>query len=243
MKISVLTPSFNSGKYIERAIKSVLMQDYKNFEHIVSDGGSKDNTVSILDKYSHIRYISEKDHGQSDAMNKAFRVSSGEIIVYLNADDEFAPGAFKRVLKAFEENPESDMIVGDLLFQDIESSVVRVPSPRYKDILQYWQNLFPNNPVSYFYKRKVQDEIGEFPVDDHYAMDIWFLLKVYRKFRVIKIDGILGTFHSDGNNKTAVVNTGVNLHRTIKMHLRNENPLLLPFFYMKFLLARSRKAE
>ncbi|MNH45161.1 hypothetical protein D3C79_1075340 [compost metagenome] len=60
---------------------------------------------------------------------------------------------------------------------------------------------------------------------------------------MIKIDGILGTFHSDGNNKTAVVNTGVNLHRTIKMHLRNENPLLLPFFYMKFLLARSRKPE
>lgn len=238
MKISVLTPSYNSGKYIDRAIQSVINQNYANYEHIIADGGSKDETVTILKKYEHLNYVSEKDKGQSDAMNKAFKMSSGDIIVYLNADDEFAPGAFEKIKKAFADFPKADMIVGDLIFSDPTGTVTRVPSPKYLDVLKYWLNLFPNNPVSYFYKREVQQNIGEFEVDDHYAMDIWFLLKVYKKFKVVKIDGVLGTFHSDGLNKTAVVDTGINLHRTIKKHLKNESPYLLPYFYFKFLQGR-----
>jgi glycosyltransferase involved in cell wall biosynthesis len=238
MKISVLTPSYNSGKYIDRAIQSVIIQNYPNFEHIITDGGSKDDTVSILKKYDHLKWISEPDKGQSDAMNKAFKTSTGDIIVYLNADDEFAPDAFKEIVKAFENAPQADIVVGNLIFSDPEGVLTRVPSPKYLDILLYWLNLFPNNPVSYFYKRKVQSQIGEFPVDDHFAMDIWFLLKAYKQFKVIKIDKILGTFHSDGNNKTAVTDTGVNLHQTVKKHLKTDSPYLLPYFYFKFFLAK-----
>lgn len=235
MKISVLTPSFNSGKYIDRAIQSVIKQDYSDYEHIIADGGSNDETVSIIKRYEHIKYVSEKDKGQSDAMNKAFMMSSGEIIVYLNADDEFAPGSFSKIIKAFEDNPKADMIVGDLIFSAPDVLLTRVPSHKYLDILQYWLNLFPNNPVSYFYKREIQEKIGEFPVDDHFAMDIWFLLKAYKRFKIVKIRGVLGTFHSDGYNKTAVVDTGVNLHKTVKRHLKTESPFLVPYFYFKFL--------
>ncbi len=238
MKISVLTPSYNSGKYIDRAIQSVINQDYENYEHIITDGGSNDNTLSILNNYKHLIYRSEPDKGQSDAMNKAFKMSSGDVIVYLNADDEFAPNAFKTIVKAFQETPKADMIVGDLVYSSPEETLTRVPSHRYLDILLYWLNLFPNNPISYFYKRKVQIEIGEFPVDNHFAMDIWFLLKAYKSFRIKKVNAILGTFHSDGNNKTALTDTGVNLHKTVKAHLRQDNPFLLPYFYFKFLLTR-----
>ncbi|GGI25106.1 glycosyltransferase family 2 protein [Pedobacter mendelii] len=238
MQISVLTPSFNSGKYLKRAIDSVLIQNYKNFEHIIIDGDSKDNTLSIIKEYSHLKFISEKDYGQSDAMNKAFKMSSGDIIVYLNADDEFLPNAFDNIILAFQNNRYADMVVGNLIFKSPTENLLRKPSVKYKDALQYWLNLFPNNPVSYFYKRKVQKQIGEFHIHDHYSMDIWFLLKAYQKFNIVKIDATLGIFHSDGKNKTTTVNLGQNLHNATKQHLLKYNPLYIPFFYLKLILGR-----
>lgn len=235
MKISVLTPSFNSGKYIDRAIQSVLDQDYDNYEHIIADGGSKDETLEIIKKYDHLIYVSEPDKGQSDAMNKAFKMSSGEIIVYLNADDTFESNAFSSIVQAFKDSPAADMIIGNLIFTDLTTHILRIPSVKYLEILQYWRNLFPNNPVSYFYKRHVQEQIGGYEVTDHYTMDFDFLLKVYKRFKIVKIDVTLGTFYSDGLNKTAVVNTGLNSHRTLKKHLKTESPYLLPYFYFIFL--------
>ncbi len=239
MKISVLTPSFNSGRFIERAIKSVLKQGYKNYEHIIVDGNSNDQTIDILKKYNHITYISETDSGQSDAMNKAFSLSTGEIIVYLNADDEFADNTFEHIIDTFNQHPKSDFIVGDLLFNYPGGILLRKPSTAYFDIIQYWLNLFPNNPVSYFYKRHVQEEIGKLPEDNHFAMDMWFLLHAYKKFKILKIDKILGTFHSDGTNKTAVNDSGKNLHKTVKNHLKSNDPFLLPIFYIKLILYKS----
>lgn len=238
MKISVLTPSYNSGAYIERAINSVINQQYKNYEHIVVDGGSKDNTLNILQKFPHINSISEPDKGQSDAMNKAYKMSTGEIIVYLNADDEFEPNAFEKIIEAFEADDTVDMVVGNLIFLSETERLIRNPSAKYQDIMLYWKNLFPNNPVSYFYKRKVQEKIGEFPIDNHYSMDMWFLLKAYRKFKIIKIDEILGTFHSDGTNKTAVIETGEMLHQTVKSHLKEDNIFMIFYFYLKLYLAK-----
>ena len=89
--ISVLTPSYNSSTTLERCIASVLDQNVNDFEHIVVDGGSSDDTLRILKKYEHVKWISEPDRGQSDAMNKAFSMSSGDIIVFLNADDILYP--------------------------------------------------------------------------------------------------------------------------------------------------------
>lgn len=244
MKISVLTPSFNAGKYLERAIKSVIAQRYDNYEHIIVDGGSKDNSLALFEKYdSHIKWVSEPDKGQSDAMNKAFKMCTGDIIVYLNADDEFAPNAFKEVVKTFKSKPKADMVVGNLIFINPEGSSIRIPSHRYSDIVQYWLNLFPNNPVSYFYARRIQDVLGDFPLNDHYAMDIWFLLKAYKKFNIVKIDRVLGTFHSDGTNKTAVTvaDVGNHLHTAVKNHLKDENKLMMPYFYYKLLIGRVKK--
>ena len=95
--ISIVTPSYNQGKFIEDTIQSVFKQNYPNFEHIIIDNCSTDGTVEILKKYSHLKWISEPDRGQTDAMNKALEMSDGDLIVYLNADDEFYPNIFKKV--------------------------------------------------------------------------------------------------------------------------------------------------
>jgi glycosyltransferase involved in cell wall biosynthesis len=207
MKISILTPSFNSGKYLERAIQSVLQQDYDNWEHIVVDGGSTDNTIEILKRYPHIKWVSEPDKGQSDAMNKAFAMSSGEIIMYLNADDEIEKNVFGLIIKTFREQTDCDMIIGSLRFVwQNESGIIRTPSDSLMKILRYkWygETYFPGNPVSYYYKRHIQEKIGGYSLENHYTMDYEFLLNAYVISKIYKINQVLGTFYCYGDNKSS----------------------------------------
>ena len=114
--ISIITPVYNGARYIEGCIETVMDQNHPNFEHIIVDGGSTDGTVEIINRYAaeydHIRWVSEKDKGQSDAMNKGFEMSSGEIIGYLNADDYFNPGAFEAVLPYFDKGAQFEVNFG-----------------------------------------------------------------------------------------------------------------------------------
>ena len=105
-KISIVMPSYNKVKFIERSILSILNQDYPNTELIIIDGGSDDGTIDIIKKYDHkISYwVSEKDQGQSDALNKGFKHCSGEIYGWLNSDDLYLPNAFKNAISVFERN-------------------------------------------------------------------------------------------------------------------------------------------
>ena len=98
-KISVITPSYNTGKYIEATIKSIINQQYNNIEHIIFDGNSQDNTVDILKQYSHLKWISEPDSGQSSALNKGFKLAKGKYIVWLNSDDILTEGSLYRSIK------------------------------------------------------------------------------------------------------------------------------------------------
>jgi glycosyltransferase involved in cell wall biosynthesis len=202
MKISVLTPSYNSGKYIERAIQSVLQQNYSNYEHIIVDGCSKDNTKEILKKFPHLKWISEKDQGQSDAMNKAFQMSTGEIIVYLNADDYFLPEAFMSVIEGFKKNNNADIIIGNMFLIINGIKKPSYPSEDIKDILKFWTYSFPLNALSYFYKRSIQTKTGLFPEKNHYTMDYWFLLRAYDIGKILKIENFLGVFEMHDESKS-----------------------------------------
>lgn len=228
-KISVLTPSYNSVNFLDRAIQSVLSQDYTNWEHIVMDAGSQDGTKEILTKYPHLIWESEPDKGQSDAMNKAFTKSTGDIIVYLNADDYFKEGAFRAVVEAFDANPNMDIIVGSLEINDeiIGVKQIVVPTIDLSEIIQLYKGfVFPANPVSYFYKKNVQVEIGEFPLDNHYTMDFWFLLRVFSRYRAHKFGFILGTFSMYGTNKTSdKVLANTHLFTTVLEYLQSDSGL------------------
>ncbi len=201
-KISVITPAYNASKFIEQAIKSVLLQDYDNYEHIIVDGGSNDGTVEILTSYPHLIWISEQDEGQSDAMNKGFAMASGQIIVYLNADDYFLPHAFSTVVPIFEGG--ADFVVGNVkvLFSDHTVWMNR-PASSYQKMLRHWQgNAFCVNPVGYFYRREVQTAVGGFSSDNHFAMDLEFLLSAGQKFTFNKVNEILGVFRMVPGTKT-----------------------------------------
>lgn len=238
MKISILTPAFNAAPYLERAIQSVLAQHDSDFEHIVVDGGSNDPTVEILKRYPHLKWISEPDQGQCDAMNKAFSMCRGDVVTYLNADDWFEPGAFAHVRYLLTENRDADMVVGNLYVRSAGSERVRMVSPAksYRGILQPFRYDFPLNPVSYFYRRSVQDKVGPFPTDLHFTMDYWFLLRAFMQCRVYSTDLVLGTFFLTGANKSMQVQSTDTPWRTVVQHLRNDNPGLLPWFHTQWLL-------
>jgi glycosyltransferase involved in cell wall biosynthesis len=116
--ISIITPCFNSQATIRDTITSVMNQDYQNWEHLVMDGGSKDDTTKILAEYPHLHWISEKDQGHYDAMNKGIARARGEFLVILNADDAFRPEALKHVAGAFAAHPDWDALFGDVIYVD-----------------------------------------------------------------------------------------------------------------------------
>src|ERR1700704_3274046 len=113
VKVSVVTPSFNQGQFIQRTLESVAMQTGAEIEHVVFDGGSTDNTVDVLKRFDRgVRWGSEADNGQTDAANKGIRVTDGEIIGWLNSDDVYYPGAIARVVAFFESHADVDVVYG-----------------------------------------------------------------------------------------------------------------------------------
>ena len=207
MKISVITPSYNSAASIERAIRSVLEQDYANYEHIIVDGGSTDGTVEILKKYGHLKWVSEKDRGQVHALNKGFAMSTGEVIVYLNADDHFCEGAFSAVIPHFDKGAK--MVVGKVLVRSEKPDGIKewVNDARvdFVSMLRHWEpEAFCVNPIGYFYRRELQEAIGGFNEENDARHDLEFLLELALRCEATKIDKILGVFNHSLETKTGL---------------------------------------
>jgi GT2 family glycosyltransferase len=118
-RVTVITPSYNQGRFIGETIESVLSQDYPNIEYWVIDGGSTDETLDVLRGFGQrIRWISEKDRGQSDAINKGMRAATGEIVTWLCSDDLYRPGAVRRGVEAFQRHPDAGVVYGDADYVD-----------------------------------------------------------------------------------------------------------------------------
>ncbi|XDD51561.1 glycosyltransferase family 2 protein [Leptospira sp. WS92.C1] len=200
-KISIITPSYQSVDVIESCIQNVLDQDYENFEHIIMDGASKDGTVEILKKYKHLKWISEPDQGQSDAMNKGFELATGNYILYLNTDDRLLPGALNSVSKYFKTDPF--FILGDVLVQ-MDGFVRRqTPSSSFRGMMFWWNfDSYCFNPVGYLYKPEVQRAVGGMNGKNHYDMDFEFLCSVALKFPILKVPVLMGTFEVRPQTKT-----------------------------------------
>lgn len=201
MKISVITPTYNAERFLPMAIQSVMYQSYRNFEHIIVDGGSTDGTMELVGKYDHIISISEEDSGQSEAMNKGFEMATGDIIVYLNADDYFLPNAFELAIGYFDSGEV--FVAGDVLvdMQD-RGYFINEPKVEHEQMLRHWEpNAFPNNPVGYFYRREVQDQI-RFNEDNHLSMDLEFLLSVSSRVNIRKVPHIFGVYRYFDHTKT-----------------------------------------
>ena len=178
MKLSIITPSFNQGQYIERTICSVLNQPVDNLEYWVVDGGSTDETLSVLEKYQdRLQWISEPDRGQTDALNKGILRSQGDIIGWLNSDDIYYPNVLPRVMRFFAEHPEVNILYGRGLHIDVEDAVINEYPTREWDYRILWDDCFICQPAVFF-RRSIIEKYGLFDESLQYCMDYEYWLRV-----------------------------------------------------------------
>ncbi len=207
-RISIITPSYNQGQFIEQTIQSVLSQDYPDLEYIVMDGGSTDETLSILRKYEgKLLWISEKDRGQSHAINKGLRMASGEVIAFLNSDDLYEPGALLAVGEFFARHPQAFWVTGKCRIINQQGREIRRWITRYKNFwlrLGIYPVLYVLNYISQpatFWRREVVEEIGYLDEDLHYAMEYDYWLRIGQRFRLWFIPKYLARFRIHPSSK------------------------------------------
>ena len=204
-RISVVTPSFNQGDFLEHTILSVLNQDYPNLEYIIIDGGSTDRSIEIIKKYEkHLTYwVSEKDNGQSDAINKGFRRSTGEILAWLNSDDLYLPGTLLKVGRFFLSKPHVDVLYGDLFIADAEERILRT----IKEVGFYKKALMHGamniNQQSMFWRKRAFAKAG--PLRNlYFYMDGYLLLSfVKNSVAMWHIPDALAVFRVHSGTKTS----------------------------------------
>src|SRR5437773_6556922 len=125
-RISVITPSFNQGQFLEETIRSVLLQGYPNLDYIIIDGGSTDGSVEVVKKYEPwlTYWVSEPDRGQSHAINKGWQRAHGDVLAWLNSDDTYNPDALRCAAEALQQNPAAGMVYSDMNYIDVSSNVI-----------------------------------------------------------------------------------------------------------------------
>ncbi|KQL48718.1 hypothetical protein AN963_02650 [Brevibacillus choshinensis] len=185
--VSIITPSYNQGKYIRETIESVLSQDYPNIEFIVVDGGSTDDTLSILKEYSHIeerfRFISEKDRGQSHAINKGLAMTKGEIIGWLNSDDTYLPGAIRKAVEALQRQPDLAIVYGKAYTIDENSQKISDYYVAPANFNQLFDGCMICQPAV-FIRRNVFLEVEGVDESLHFCMDYDLWIRIAKKYPI-----------------------------------------------------------
>jgi hypothetical protein len=205
-RLAIVTPSYNTGRYIGAAVSSVLDQEEADFDYIVMDGGSTDNTVDVLKRFGkRLRWVSQKDNGQSDAINRGFSQTGGEILGWLNSDDTYAPGAFRAVAEIFAANPDVDLVYGDATYTDTRGQHIAdcVHVEPYSRHRLFCYSDFLVQPATFF-RRRAFEAVGGVDAAIHWAMDYDLWLRIVAKeSRVAYLPRVLANFRWLAENKTA----------------------------------------
>jgi glycosyltransferase involved in cell wall biosynthesis len=199
--LSVVTPSFNGAEFIEDALLSVSRQEGVSVEHLVIDGASTDTTAEIVKRHPRARWVSEPDHGQSDAINKGFRLATGDLVGWLNADDYYLPGGLEAIAAAAERHPEADVIYGDCVFVDGKGAIVRskVEHDFDRSVLMYFGCYIPS--TSTFFRRRLIDSGQLLDCDYRVCMDFeYFARLAHTGVRFHYVPRFIAAFRWHGSN-------------------------------------------
>ena len=207
--ISIVTPSYQHGRFLEWTLRSVLLQKYPNLEYVVMDGGSTDETPAILKRFeSQLAHLeSAPDRGQADAIARGFTHTSGEIMAYLNSDDALAPSALDFVGRYFAEHPHIDAIYSHRVFID-ESN--RVKSywilPQHRNWMMKRWDYIPQETC--FWRRRIYDQAGGIDPSFEFALDYDLFVRFMQLGRMERVNRFLGAFRRHASSKTAALTEG-----------------------------------
>jgi len=221
--ISIVTPSLNQARFLEAAIESVLGQEYPLLEYVVQDGGSKDGSREILDRYSDRleHWESAPDGGQAAALNRGFAKTSGEVMAYLNSDDLLLPGALSYVARFLHDHPEVDVVYGHrVLIDELGREIGRQVIPRHSDRVLSWASFIPQETV--FWSRAAWKRAGaSFDASFQCAID-WDLLVRLREAgaRMVRLPRFLGAFRVHGDQKTTALGPTIGVEEMQRIRTR-----------------------
>ncbi len=199
--LSVITPSYNSAEFIEDALLSVSWQNDVSVEHIVIDGASTDGTVDIVRRNADLRWISEPDHGQSEAINKGFLLANGDLMGWLNADDYYLPGGLEAIASAALRHPEADVVYGDCVFVDGDGCILRSKVEHEFDaaVLLYFGCYIPS--TSTFFRRHIIESGALLDCDYRVCMDFeYFSRLAHAGLKFHYVPKFIAAFRWHGSN-------------------------------------------
>jgi glycosyltransferase involved in cell wall biosynthesis len=247
--VTVVTPSFNQAGYLEETIQSVLHQTYPNIEYIIMDGGSTDKSQEIIKKYaSKLAYwVSEKDRGQTDAINKGFAMAKGEVIAWLNSDDTLLPNAVEEAVAFLKENPDIGLVYGDTNYIDENSQVIgRFPAAQ-TDLAKLRRGYVHIPQQASFFRKSLWDQVGPLDPEFFFAMDYDLWVRLAGKSEVAYVKRYWANFrlHSDAKTITADDQCWPEM---LKVHFReggsNFAPIVIKYYLRKLaapLIRRKRR--
>lgn len=235
MIISIITPNRNGADYIEKTISSILDQQGCEFELIVVDGASSDNSMNIIRKFESklALTISEPDKGMYDAINKGMNHAQGDILAYLNSDDFYYPGTLEFVSKYFEENPLVDLLYGDLNFVNSNNKVIF--KQNYPDFNKsYFQSMYYSmiGQPSSFWRRTLWEKIGSFDSSLKMASDFDFFIRASESAKIVHVQKTLAAFRVHEKSMTQI-QSEVGRKEVEELHRRylgNKNKILNMYF-------------
>jgi GT2 family glycosyltransferase len=205
LRVSLVTPSYNQGRFLEATLRSVLEQEYSCLEYIVQDGGSTDESLDVIRRWEHrlAHWESVKDRGQAHAVNLGFQRATGDVMAWLNSDDLLLPGALAYVARYFERHPRIDVVYGHRLLIDHEGNEIgRWILPRHDNAILPWADYVPQETM--FWRRRIWDSVGA-AMDESFQFTLdWDLILRFRdaKARFRRLPRFLGAFRIHPEQKT-----------------------------------------
>ena len=239
--VSIITPSFNQARYIESTIQSVLAQDYPRMEYLVVDGGSRDGTVDILKKYASklTWWVSEKDKGQTDAINKGFAHASGDILAWINSDDIYEPGAISAAVRYLQEHPKVGMVYGDCNFINVAGYVIgRFGSAQtnYRLLRQGYVHI-PQQTM--FFRSDLWKQVGPLDPSFYFAMDYDLWTRIAARSQIKYVPQTWANFRLHTSGKTILADDRC-WPEMIRVHYRDGGSFfstIVAKYYLRKLIA------